>query len=116
MQRNATRYRRGRSGSAPAPFQEDAMPKIDMDKFEQITTELVAYGKAMRHAHGPTFDAMASHVDELLRKRCRALGLTEDEIARIEQEKSPPRKAVDQQIADEVKQTMLALFADKPRR
>ena len=93
------------------------MPKIDMDKLKQISAELkqtnaelAAYAEAMPHADAATFDAMTARVDELLRERCRAMGLPEDEIARIEQE---AKQDVDRQIADEMKQTMHALARDK---
>jgi len=49
---------------------------------------------------------MATHVDELLRERCRTLGLSEDEIARIEEESEA---AVDAQIADEIEATLAAM-------
>jgi hypothetical protein len=38
---------------------------------------------------------MARHVDELFRERCRAMGLPEDEIAKIERESEA---AVEQQM------------------
>jgi hypothetical protein len=62
--------------------------------------------EAISHADGATFGAMATHVDELLRERCRTLGLSEDEIARIEEESEA---AVDAQIADEIEATLAAM-------
>jgi hypothetical protein len=48
-------------------------------------------------------EAQAAHIDELIRERCRALGLPEDEIARIEQESEA---AVDEQIAQEINEAL----------
>jgi hypothetical protein len=74
------------------------MDKVDKDKIAEIDAELAAYVKAIQHDDGAGFDAKAAHVDELLRRRMRAMGLPEDEIVRIELESEA---AVDQQIADE---------------
>jgi hypothetical protein len=63
---------------------------VDGDKMmfelKAIDTEMAAYAVAMRHADDATFEVMASHVNELFRKRCRAMGLPEEEIARVERE------------------------------
>jgi hypothetical protein len=65
-----------------------------------IDIELAAYMKAISHADNEaTFEAMAAHVDELMRERGRAMGLPEDEIANIEQESEA---AVDAQISAEI--------------
>jgi hypothetical protein len=66
----------------------------------RIDVELAAYCKAMLHADEATRAVMEAHVDELVSERCRAMGLPEDEIARIEQESEA---AVDQEIADEIR-------------
>jgi hypothetical protein len=57
-----------------------------MSELKGIDTEMAAYAVAMQHADDATFEVMASHVNELFRKRCRAMGLPEEEIARIERE------------------------------
>src|SRR5262249_9890877 len=68
-------------------------------RLEQNNAELAAYVNAMQHTDSVNLDAMGAHVDELLRERCRIMGLPEDEIARIEQESET---AVDEQIAAEI--------------
>src|SRR5262245_13807628 len=70
-------------------------PGIDTHRIEEINPEMASYIKAMQHVDEATFAVVGSHVDELLRERCRTMGLPEDEIARIEQESE---MAVDQQI------------------
>jgi hypothetical protein len=77
-----------------------------MRRLKALDVEWTAYLKAMPHADDTQREAMAAHVDELFRERCRIMGLPEDEIARIEQESE---QAVDQQIADEIKQTVDAV-------
>ena len=57
-----------------------------LQRIKEIDVELAAYIKTIQHADEATFAAMSAHVDELLRERCRAMGLPEDEITRIEQE------------------------------
>jgi hypothetical protein len=74
--------------------------KPDMAKLAEIDAELAAYSKAIKHEQDDGgFDAKATHIDELMRARMRAMGLPEDEIARIEQESEA---AVDEQLASEV--------------
>ena len=50
------------------------------------------------------FEAMAVHVDELFRKRCRAMGLPEDEIARLERESEA---GTAEHIVDEMKRSLM---------
>jgi hypothetical protein len=80
--------------------------------FAKNNIELMAYAKAMQHADDAQYDAMAAHVDELLRQRFRIMGLSEEEIARIEQESEA---AVNEQIADEIKQFLAGAKARGPR-
>jgi hypothetical protein len=83
-----------------------------MRTVEEIDAEIAAYVKAIQHADEATFAAMSAHVDELMRERCRAMGLPEDEIARIERESEA---AVDRQVADEIKQFVDAIRNRTPR-
>jgi hypothetical protein len=54
-----------------------------MRTIEEIDAELAAYVNA--HSDPVNLDAMEAPVDELLRERCRAMGLAEgEEICRIE--------------------------------
>lgn len=83
--------------------QEDTMiDKKNVSEIEDIDIEIAAYAKVMQHADDATFEAMEPHVDELFRKRCRAMGLPEEEIARIERESET---ATPQQIVDEMKRS-----------
>jgi hypothetical protein len=87
-------------------MQHDDMNDM-MKKLATIDIEMAAYAKAMQHAKDEAmFAAMAAHVDELFRERCRAMGLPEAEIARIERESE---EATAQQIADEIKKFMMAI-------
>jgi hypothetical protein len=71
------------------------MSKIDKSKFVEISAKIARVGKAMRDADDATFEALAVHLDELIREQQRAMGLSEDEIAKIERESEA---AVDAQI------------------
>ena len=48
-----------------------------------VDVELEPFAEALSHADGPAQKAMMVHVDALLHERGRAMGLSEDEIARI---------------------------------
>ena len=61
--------------------------------------ELAAYLNSMEHDGDVGFDAKAPHVEELLRERCRAMGLPETEIVKIEQESEA---AVNNEINNEI--------------
>ncbi len=57
---------------------------IDVQKLEAIDVELKAYAEVLSHvADERTREAMMAHIDALLDDRARAMGLPEDEIARI---------------------------------
>jgi hypothetical protein len=74
-------------------------PNIDFERIKEIDAKTAACFKAMRGADDATFEALTVHMDELVNERARALGLSEDEIARIERESSA---AADEQIAAEI--------------
>jgi hypothetical protein len=87
---------------------------VAKSKLEEIDAELAAYSTAISHAdNDATFEAMAAHIDELIRERARALGLSEDEIARIEQESET---AVDEQDAQAIKKALEAMPKPLARR
>jgi hypothetical protein len=73
-------------------------PFVDAKAVAEIDVEMAAYLKAISHADDATFKVMEAHVDELIRARCRAMGIPEYEIAGIERESEA---AVDKQIASE---------------
>jgi hypothetical protein len=73
-----------------------------LSELEEINDEMAAYLKVMQHADEATFEAMVPYMDELFRKRCRAMGLPDDEIVRIERESET---ATPRQIADELKRS-----------
>jgi hypothetical protein len=80
--------------------------KPDMRRLEDITIEFDAHLKALPFGDDPTFDAKMTHLEELDREMSRALGLSEEEIARIEQESEV---AVNKQIANEIEAALRVL-------
>jgi|SRR5215831_16318187 len=90
------------------------MHKIDKNKIAEIDVELAAYINALDD--DASFDVKTAHIDELLRARMRAMGLPENEIARIEQESEA---AVDAQSTKEIETTLAVMpqeIARKMRR
>ena len=69
----------------------------DTDRMAQLLTELRAYLASRVRDDPANFEAKAAHVEELLRQLDKAMGLPEDEIARIERE---TEAAIDKQLAD----------------
>jgi hypothetical protein len=57
-----------------------------MDKLKQSGAKMAAIASVMRGADESNFKALAFHLDELAREHARAIGLPDDEIAKIEQE------------------------------
>jgi len=71
-----------------------------MRTIEEIDAELAAYVNA--HPDPANLDAMEAPVDELLRERCRAMGLAEgEEICRIELELAA---AANEELAEEIRE------------
>jgi hypothetical protein len=68
-----------------------------MRTIEEIDVELGAYYKAW--LHDKSNEAMREYTDELMRERCRAMGLSEDEIAGITQESKDLLAELGQAIA-----------------
>jgi lipid A disaccharide synthetase len=72
-----------------------------MRTIEGIDAELAAYVNADAHTDPANLDAMEALVDELLRERCRAMGLAEgEEICRIELELAA---AANDELAEEIR-------------
>ena len=70
-----------------------------MRTIEEIDAELAAY---VAYAHPANLDAMEALIDELLRERCRAMGLAEgEEICRIELEIAA---AANDELAEEIRE------------
>jgi 3-phosphoglycerate kinase len=83
------------------------MAKPNLKRHAEICVEIAAYSTALGHATDkPTQEAMQAHIKKLLDEMMDALGLPEDEKARINAES---KAAVEAQIKEEVEQALAAL-------
>ena len=78
-----------------------------MRTIEEIDAEIADYAKAMQHTDDASLDAMEAHVNALLRERCEAMGLPEEEINEIMRESAAVDASIAGQFVDAVRLRIL---------